>query len=98
MNQESASLEIKVVIGAKRNEICEFLADGSLKLKIRSKPIEGRANQELIEFLSNETQIPRSDITIVRGNHSRHKVLRFNGISQTDLDSRLKELSNRQDP
>jgi len=89
MNQEFASLEIKVVTGAKHNEICEFLIDGSLKVKIHAKPVEGKANQELMEFLSHRLDISISDVVIVRGKHSKRKVLQFLGISQDELIKRL---------
>lgn len=91
MNHLSATLDIKVVTGAKQSETCRFLADGSLKLKIHAKPVEGKANQELIEFLSEKLHISRIDIEIVKGEHSKRKVLRFNGISQTDLLQQLGE-------
>ncbi|MBM3136929.1 MAG: DUF167 domain-containing protein [Chloroflexi bacterium] len=94
MNQDSASLEIKVITGAKQSEICEFLDDGSLKLKIHAKPVDGKANQELVEFLSRELGISRTEIVFIRGEHSKRKVLRFIGISQADLQSRLLKLTS----
>lgn len=98
MTQQFATLDVKVITGAKQTMICDFLADGSLKLKIHAKPIEGKANQELIEFLSEKLRISRMDIEIVRGEHSKHKVLRFIGISQTDLLQRLDEFNELYDP
>ncbi len=98
MNQPSATLEVKVITGAKQNEICEFLADGALKLKIHAKPVEGKANQEVIEFLSEILQVSRTALAIVRGEHSKRKVLRFIGIGQTDLQKRLEKLITHQDP
>jgi len=92
MNQRFATLEVKVITGAKQNEICEFLADGALKLKIHAKPIEGKANQEIIEFLSEKLQVSRTDLDIVRGEHSKRKILRFKGIGQADLQKRLEKL------
>jgi hypothetical protein len=92
MNQRFATLEVKVITGAKQNEICEFLTDGALKLKIHAKPIEGKANQEIIEFLSEKLQVSRTDLDIVRGEHSKRKILRFKGIGQADLQKRLEKL------
>lgn len=92
MNQPPATLEVKVITGAKKTEICDFLADGSLKIKIHSKPIEGKANQEIIYFLSERLQISRTDIEIVKGEHSKRKVLRFTGIRKTDLLNQLQGL------
>jgi len=52
-----------------------------LKVKIKSPPVEGRANKELIEVLSEELGIPKGDIEIVSGKSSRNKVVRLKGIS-----------------
>ena len=93
MIQQAATLEIKVITGARQTKICEFLDDGSLKLKVHAKPIEWKANQELIEILSEKLNISRADIEIVRGEHSKRKVLKFIGISQIDLLQRLNELT-----
>lgn len=98
MTLQSSILEIKVITGARQNEVCEIMADGSLKLKIHAKPIEGKANQELIEFLSEILQVSRNEIEIVRGEHSKRKVLKITGISQPELQKRLDDLMNLQDP
>ena len=49
--------------------------DGSLKVWVMGKPIDGQANQALIELLSKHFGISKSLITIVRGLTSRNKVV-----------------------
>lgn len=67
------NVDIKVITNAKKREI---IALGSgLKVKLRSLPLDGRANEELIEYLSEFFQVKKSDINIIRGEKERKKVL-----------------------
>ncbi len=61
---------------ASRNEIVGAYRDG-IKVKVTSPPVEGKANEELLRFLSRVWKIPQSHIEIIRGHRSREKVLRI---------------------
>lgn len=67
-------LTVKITPNAKKSEIIGY-EDKILKLKIKALPIEGKANKELIRFLSKEWKVPKSEIKIVRGETSKMKVL-----------------------
>jgi uncharacterized protein len=74
----SVVLSLRVVPGARREE---FSPDSeSPRLKIKEKAVEGAANRGVIRFFSERLGIPRSQVTIVSGERSRKKVLRFRGI------------------
>ncbi len=45
------------------------------KLRLKSRPIEGHANQELIKFLAQEYKISPSKIKLIQGEKSRVKKL-----------------------
>lgn len=51
--------------------------DGALKVALHAKPIEGEANRVLIEALSEHFKVPKSKIEIVKGLHSRRKVVKI---------------------
>lgn len=66
-------IEVKVVTNAKRRDITD---EGSrLKVKITSLPQDGKANEELTEFLAAFLGIRKADIRIVRGERDRRKLL-----------------------
>ncbi|MDD4995128.1 MAG: DUF167 domain-containing protein [Patescibacteria group bacterium] len=67
-------IKIRVIPRAKRPEIVE-LDDGSLKVKLKSPPLDNRANQELIETLSKYFDVPKSKIIIASGKKSRNKIV-----------------------
>jgi hypothetical protein len=61
---------------ASRNEIVGDYR-GGIKVRVTAPPAEGKANEELLRLLSKIWRIPRSRIEIIRGHHSREKVLRI---------------------
>ena len=73
---------------ARRNEITG-IHNGALKLKVVAPPVEDAANRAVVQFFASLLKIPKSRLTIISGQKSRDKVLRIEGISQTDLLSRL---------
>jgi len=62
--------------------------DGALLVRLQSPPVEGAANTELIQILSDALGVPRRSISIVAGERSRQKRVRIEGVSEDDV-SRL---------
>lgn len=50
-------------------------ADGSLTVNLKSPPLDGKANQELIKLLAERFDIPKSRITIKSGLSSKQKLI-----------------------
>lgn len=71
-------IEIKVIPKAKRNSI-DFDAT-PIKVHLTAPPIEGKANQALVDFLSEYYKITKNNISIIKGLKSRHKVVMINEI------------------
>jgi hypothetical protein len=60
-------------------------ADGSLKVRLQSPPVEGAANAELVEVLAKALGVPRRAVTIVGGVHARAKRVQIDGIDERRL-------------
>jgi len=84
----SCTLAIKAIPNAPRSEVIGWLGD-ALKIKVHAPPVEGRATEVLCEFLADELDLPRRAVTVLRGETSRQKVLRIDGLSLAELKSRL---------
>ena len=82
------TLTLKVIPNAPRNEIAGRLGD-AIKVKIHAPPLEGRANDALCEFLAECLNVPRRAVTVVRGDTSRQKVIRVDGLSLAEVTTRL---------
>ena len=54
--------------------------DGNLRVKLKSAPVKGQANQELIAMLANYYKVSKIDVKILKGLTSKNKVV---GIKQT---------------
>ena len=67
--------------GARHNRLVG-LHDQRLKIQLKAPPVDGKANEMLIEYLAKLCARPRAEISISRGESSRHKTIQINGISQ----------------
>jgi uncharacterized protein (TIGR00251 family) len=81
---------IRVHPRARKNAITGVVGD-ALKLAITAPPVDGKANQAVIEFFAELFAIPRSSVTIASGETSRNKVVRISGLSRTAVEQRLSE-------
>ncbi len=77
-----AAIAVRVTPRASRNKIVEILADGTIKIHIAAPPVDGEANEKLIEFLSDVLNTPKSRLEIVAGVSGRDKL-----ISVLDMDA-----------
>ncbi|MEA5533439.1 DUF167 domain-containing protein [Crocosphaera sp. XPORK-15E] len=67
-------LQVKVKPNAKQQKI-EESGDGSLIISLKSPPVDGKANRELIEILAKRFDVPKSQILIKSGTSSRYKLI-----------------------
>ena len=95
MMDEQTRLSVQVQPNAKRNEVSGFKQE-SLHLKISAPPVQGKANQELISYLSKIMGIPGSRITIQRGAASRRKLLVINGLNREQVVTAINEWTDKQ--
>ena len=69
-------IEIKVIPNAKQNVLEK--TDTSYRARLTAPPVDGKANEALIELLSKEFGIPKSKIEITKGQTSRNKTVKIN--------------------
>ena len=88
MADKKTTLTLHVQPNARQNEILGF-EDGILRIKIAAPPIDGKANKELIAFLSKRLGISKSSITIDRGQTSKSKVISIIGLARDQIYERI---------
>lgn len=86
--EKSCTLAIKAIPNAPRHQVVGWLGE-ALKVKIHAPPLEGRANEALCEFLAEELELPRRAVTVLRGDTSRQKLVRINGLTLDEAKARL---------
>ena len=84
----SCKLAIKAIPNAPRNAVVGWLGD-ALKVKVHAPALEGRANDELCEFIADTLGLPRRAVTVALGDKSRQKLLQIDGLTLADVRQRL---------
>ena len=91
IEKEQAKIIVVVQPNASRNEVLGF-KDGVLHVRIAAPPIKGKANRELIKFLSDILGISKGSLTIERGMTSKRKVIVIRGLTQNQVMGQLEKL------
>jgi len=82
---------VKLQPRAYANEIGEPLGD-ELRVKVTAAPVDAAANEALMRFLAEVLDCPRSQVNLVRGHTSRHKVLKLYRLSAETVAARLQAI------
>ena|SRR5438045_43280 len=88
---KGVTFAVKVHPRARKNAITGIVGD-ALKLALTAPPVEGKANQSVIEFFAEVFEIPRSSVTIASGETRRQKVIRISGLSGETVRQRLEQI------
>lgn len=75
---------VRVLPKSSKSEIVGEL-DGALKVKIKSPPIDGAANAELVKTLAKFFDVPKSAVEIIKGETSKNKQIKIEGITAANL-------------
>ena len=87
--KEGLLVNIRVSPNASKNEI--IISDDMIKLKITSQPVEGKANKAVIEFLSKQLKVPKSNFEITKGQTSKDKTILIK-LNNPDKTQEIKNL------
>lgn len=75
---------VRVVPKSSRSAIVGAI-DGALKVKIKSPPVDGAANAELIKTLAEFFEVPKSAVAIIKGATSKNKQIKIEGARAANL-------------
>jgi len=81
-------IPIKVQPNAVKNQVVG-LSNGAWRIKIAAPPDKGKANKELVEFLSEVLGLRKDQVTIVKGHTSHNKLVSVGGLTQAEVEVRL---------
>lgn len=83
-----AQIMVRVTTRARHEELVG-MRDGVLIARISAPPVDGRANRALCRLIARRAGVAPSKVTIVRGEHSRDKLVRVDGIGPLALREAL---------
>ena len=79
---------VRVHPGARKNGVTGTHAD-AVKIALTAPPVEGKANEALIDFFAETLRLPRWRVSIIAGAASRSKKLRITGKSAAEVTAAL---------
>ena len=91
VKEEQATIMVQVQPNASQNKVARF-GKGVLYLRIAAPPTKGKANQELIKFLSDILGIGKDNLTIAKGMTGKRKVIVIKGLMQNQVMGQLRKL------
>jgi len=89
---EGVTLAVRAQPGAKKTAIAGVYGEGTtaqLKVTVQAPPLEGRANDALIAFLTKSFDLPKRAVTLVSGELSRNKVFLMRGVTMARATAAL---------
>jgi uncharacterized protein (TIGR00251 family) len=83
-----ARIAVKVQPGAAADRLVGK-ANEEWKITLTAPAVEDRANRACTEFLARVLGVPRSAVSIVRGETSRRKLVQIDGMLLSEVESKL---------
>ncbi len=88
-----AVLNLKVTPNSRRSEFLNWIEDENgnalLKIKLAAPPVDGKANKALLLFLAKSFGVPKSSLSLVRGEKSRKKAVEFADLNELELQKQV---------
>jgi uncharacterized protein (TIGR00251 family) len=84
----AVTLRVRVQPRASREELVGA-REGALVVRLTAPPVEGAANKALTRLLGKKLGVPPSAVVIAAGSTSRSKLVVVNGVSASEVLSRL---------
>lgn len=81
---DGVTLLVKVSPRSSKNGVAGIV-DGALKVTLTAPPVDGAANEMLIETLAKLCNLRKSDISILSGHTSRQKRVRLAGAKLAEV-------------
>ncbi len=88
---EGCVLAVRAQPGARKNALIGEHAE-ALKVAVSAPAEGGRANEALVEVLSEALRLKRSQVELLSGQSSRQKRFLLRGVRKPELESRLQAL------
>ena len=88
MPAPSSLLSVRLTPRAARERLAAG-PDGGYVAHVTAPPVEGAANDALRRLVAKAAGVAPSRVTVVRGQRSRQKVVRVDGVAEADLRARI---------
>lgn len=89
---DGVDIDVRVTPRASRSGL-DGVHAGALRVRLNAPPVDGAANDELVEVMAAVFGIPKRAVSIVSGQSSRTKRVRLSGVDAESARRRIEETS-----
>ena len=77
-----------------RSAKCEIvgISNDTLKIRLTAPPVDGKANEECLRFLSTLFDVAKNRLSIIGGQTSRRKTIQVSGMGSKELAALLERI------
>jgi uncharacterized protein (TIGR00251 family) len=93
---QGAAFAVRVTPRARKTGFAGILEDGTVRVRVASPPVEGKANEALLEFLAHVLGVRRSRMEIVVGERGLDKLVSVHGMTAVEAQSRIQAWMERE--
>ncbi len=90
-SKEGVIIKLHIQPKASREKFCGIYGD-RLKLSVKAPPVDGKANEAIIKFLSKFLKVPKSNIILKSGANSKQKNFLLLNTSLNELQKKFSNL------
>ena len=83
-DESHAKIAVQITPSASKNEVIGMQND-VLRIKISAPPVKGKANKELIDYLSHLLGISKDRLDIIKGHTSKNKLISIDGLNKISV-------------
>ncbi len=90
--RDGATFMVRVAPRARRTTVSGVMGEGDeavVKVAVAAPPVEGKANEELIAYLADVLDVPKSQVEVIAGKQSKNKIIRVAGGDAAEIAARL---------
>ena len=95
--KEGVIISLHVLPNAPKSQIVGE-HNGSLKIKIKAPPVDGKTNEAIVKFFSDVLGISKSKIEILKGDKSKEKSLQVKDLSLEQIQAKVESLLKAKKP
>ena len=88
VGEKGVTVSVKAQPRSSKAGIDGIMGD-AIKVRIRSAPVDGKANKEIVEILAKTFDLPKSRVVFASGETSKQKRILLAGLDEEEFLSKL---------
>ncbi len=87
-SEDGVIIQVRATPRASKNQV-QGLHGEAVKIRLQAPPVDGKANDALIEFLAEKLGIPQRQVVLLSGQTSRQKRISLQGVTTVQVAEAL---------